>query len=186
MGKRSDFWVLGVNGLDCLLFVSSSSSSCFSLLFNSFFPLSLGGWTHTLRRAGDDRLEIGGKQQAGCAVDGWVDGWMDGLHMGLGSSVLGRYDGGLLVVGFGSMAGWIGGCRFNNINKTRHLGIMRREGGVFLVCVISLWLLLSGFLLARLVSCALLGWMDGATLHNTTPPACAESTRRSGYEDMYK
>ncbi len=85
---------------------------------------------------------------------------------GLGSSVLGRYDGEGIGCWLSVLDDGSGRGRFSNNNiKTRHLGIMRREiwRRVSCVCVSFLWLvlLLSGFLLARFVSRALLGWRDG-------------------------
>ena len=167
MGKRSDsFWVLGVNGLDVFFLFLLLLVSLFFLI--PFFSPPWGdGHTHF---AG--RVMIDWRLEASSWLDvQWMDGWMDGWIAYGGWFLLSWEDmmGGcwLLV-----LDGWLDGsgrCRFNNITKIRHLSIMRREGGVFLVCVISPWLLLlSGFLLAPFVSCALLGWMDGATLHNTT------------------
>ena len=146
-------------------------SFCFFFLFlffNSFFWFCFLRWF-----AG--RAMIDWKQASSRLDVQWMDGWMDciwGWFLLSWEDMMGREGIGCWFWMDGS-----GRCRFSNKNnKTRHLGIMGRDGGVCSLCVSLFFgwlLLLSGFLLARFVSVLLLGWMDGSAQHNTTPPAYA-------------
>ncbi len=97
---------------------------------------------------------------------------------GLGSSVLGRYDGEGRALAVG--------CRFWMMDRERQVQQQqqqqhqntafghheKRDMEACFLCVCLIFVVggvVAWFLARRFVSCALLGWMDGwATLHNAT------------------